>query len=146
MHDNSLMFRFPCAPSPINHRHLSSDEFKWSLLSKSHNVLERLSLLLIVSAHTYSICVTTASFKQAYAYFAQTPAHCWVCCLSNYTDWTMSHFFPLPTQTSNRIHLNYCVKCNQIGNRSLTEIWFSFSISFHYTLLDHTFYFCNAVQ
>lgn len=45
--------------SPTNRWHLSSAEFKPSLLSKSHNVLERASFLLpIFSARTHSVFLT----------------------------------------------------------------------------------------
>lgn len=51
------------------------------------SILQRLSLsLLFICPHVLcisNICITTTSFKQAHA---QTPARCWVCCLSNYTD------------------------------------------------------------
>lgn len=95
------------------------------------SILQRLSLsLLFICPHVLcisNICITATSFKQAQA---QTPARCWVCCLSNYADWTISHFPLLPTETSNRIHLNCYVKCHGIGNRSLTEIWFCFQDRF----------------
>lgn len=110
---------------PIKHWHLSSAEFKPPLLLESHNVLGKLPLLLRASTHP---------LPSSDIHSTAAPPHHPHACLVQVLVWAHRFlvteqkviFFPLPTQSSNRINLNYYVKRNQLCNRSLREIWFCF--------------------